>query len=108
MRFSPQQFMPQKMKKTPERKCMGCNEKRPKTELIRIVRTPEGEILLDGKGKVSGRGVYICPEKKCFEKAKKAKRFERSLEVEIPESVYEELENKLENLEKTPASEVQS
>ena len=87
--------MPQKMKKVPERKCMGCNEKKPKKELIRIVRTPDGEILLDDKGKISGRGVYICPSAECFAKSKKAKRFERSLEVEIPEEVYEALEKKL-------------
>lgn len=100
--------MPQKMKKIPERKCMGCNEKKPKKELIRIVRTSEGEILLDGKGKISGRGVYICPDKKCFDKARKAKRFERSLEVEIPENVYDELENKLATVDLGDASEVQS
>lgn len=91
--------MPQKMKKVPERKCMGCGEKRAKKELIRIVRTPEGNILLDGKGKISGRGVYICPEKSCLEKAKKAKRFERSLETEIPEEVYEDLSKSLDKLE---------
>ena len=98
--------MPQKIKKVPERKCMGCNEKRPKKELIRIVRTPEGEILLDDKGKISGRGVYICPKKDCFVKSRKAKRFERSLEVEIPEVVYDALENKLSEIEEV--SEVQS
>ncbi len=90
--------MPQKNKKIPERKCTGCNEIRPKKELIRIVRTPDGEIQLDDKGKISGRGVYICPDKKCFDKAKKAKRFERSLEVEIPETIYTELETKLADL----------
>lgn len=98
--------MPQKIKKVPERKCMGCNEKRPKKELIRIVRTPEGEILLDDKGKISGRGVYICPKKDCFVKSRKAKRFERSLELEIPEEVYDALENKLSEIEEV--SEVQS
>ena len=85
---------------------MGCNEKRPKKELIRIVRTPDGEILLDDKGKISGRGVYICPKMDCFVKSKKAKRFERSLEVEIPEGVYVELEKKLAEIEES--SEVQS
>lgn len=95
-------YMPQKIKKVPERKCMGCNEKRPKKELIRVVRTPEGEILLDDKGKISGRGVYICPKKDCFIKSKKAKRFERSLEVEIPEEVYVSLETKLSKLEESP------
>ena len=98
--------MPQKIKKVPERKCMGCNEKRPKKELIRIVRTPEGDILLDDKGKISGRGVYICPKKDCFVKSRKAKRFERSLEVEIPENVYDALENKLSEIEES--TEVQS
>ena len=98
--------MPQKIKKVPERKCMGCNEKRPKKELIRIVRTPEGEILLDDKGKISGRGVYICPKKECFVKSRKAKRFERSLEVEIPGEVYDALENKLSEIEEV--TEVQS
>lgn len=85
---------------------MGCNEKRPKKELIRIVRTPEGEILLDDKGKISGRGVYICPKKDCFIKSKKAKRFERSLEVEIPENVYDALEIRIAEIEKN--TEVQS
>ena len=94
------------MKKVPERKCMGCNEKKPKKELIRIVRTPDGEILLDDKGKISGRGVYICPKKDCFVKSRKAKRFERSLEVEIPENVYDALENKLSEIEES--TEVQS
>lgn len=98
--------MPQKIKKVPERKCMGCNEKRPKKELIRIVRTPEEEILLDDKGKISGRGVYICPKSECFIKSKKAKRFERSLELEIPEAVYEALEKKLAEIEE--GTEVQS
>lgn len=98
--------MPQKIKKVPERKCMGCNEKRPKKELIRVVRTPEGEIQLDDNGKVSGRGVYICPKMECFVKSKKAKRFERSLEVEIPETVYESLEKKFAELSENP--EVQS
>ena len=92
--------MTQKIKKIPERKCMGCNEKKPKKELIRIVRIPQGSIVLDDKGKVSGRGVYICYDIKCFEKAKKAKRLERCLETEIPESVYSELEMKFVDLEK--------
>ena len=98
--------MPQKIKKVPERKCMGCNEKKPKKELIRIVRTPDGQILLDDKGKISGRGVYICPRKDCFVKSKKAGRFERNLEVEIPEDVYAALENKLSEIEES--TEVQS
>ena len=83
------------VKKIPERKCMGCNEKRPKKELVRIVRTPEGEVMLDVTGKKSGRGAYICPEVSCYEKALKSKRLERTLEVEIPDSVYEQVKQNL-------------
>lgn len=83
------------VKKIPERKCMGCNEKRPKKELIRVVRTPEGDVCLDLVGKKSGRGAYICKSVSCFEKALKSKRLERTLEVEIPDSVYEEVKQNL-------------
>ena len=83
------------VKKIPERKCMGCNEKRPKKELVRVVRTPEGEVVLDTVGKKSGRGAYICKSVSCFEKAHKTKRLERVLEVEIPESVYDEVKKNL-------------
>lgn len=76
------------VKRIPERKCMGCNEKRPKKELIRVVRTPEGNVELDEVGKKSGRGAYICPKKACFERAYKSKRLERCLEIEIPEDIY--------------------
>lgn len=79
------------VKKTPERKCMGCNKKLPKKELIRVVRTPDGEVLLDITGKKSGRGAYICPKVSCYEKALKTKRLERCLEISIPESVYDEV-----------------
>ncbi len=83
------------IKKIPERKCMGCNEKRPKKELVRVVRTPEGEVLLDLTGKKSGRGAYICPCVACYEKALKTKRLERCLEAEIPQSVYEAVKENL-------------
>lgn len=83
------------VKKVPERKCMGCNEKRPKKELIRVVRTPEGDVVIDLVGKKSGRGAYICKSVSCFEKALKSKRIERCLEVEIPESVYDEMKEQL-------------
>ena len=76
-------------KKIPMRKCLGCNEMKPKKELIRAVKSPEGEISLDLTGKKSGRGAYICPDKSCFQKARKAKRLERALEAQIPESVYD-------------------
>ena len=83
-------------KKIPMRRCAGCNEQKSKKEFVRIVRTPEGEIRLDETGKMNGRGVYLCPKKSCLQKAKKAKRLERSLEVEIPEGVWEEIKGKLE------------
>ena len=85
------------VKKIPERKCMGCNEKRPKKELIRVVRTPEGEVCLDLVGKKSGRGAYICFNPKCLAAARKAKRLERAFECSIPEEVFERLEGEITN-----------
>lgn len=78
-------------KKIPMRKCLGCNEMKPKRELIRAVKSPEGEISLDLTGKKSGRGAYICPDKDCFDKARKGRRIERALETKIPEEVYDEM-----------------
>ena len=82
-------------KKIPLRKCLGCGEQKAKKDLVRIVRTPEGEIVLDKTGKKSGRGAYICPSKECFQKARKAKRFERSLEVPIAPEMYAAIEEEL-------------
>lgn len=89
-----------KTKKVPLRRCVGCNESKPKKELVRVVRTPEGEVLLDLTGKKSGRGVYVCKNVKCFEAAKKSKRFEKSLsaddiKVSIPDEVYDRMEEEL-------------
>ena len=78
-------------KKIPERKCVGCGDTKPKKELIRIVRTPEGEIEVDTTGKKNGRGAYICPEEECLKEAFKKKRLEGSLKKQIPESKKEEL-----------------
>ena len=101
--------MPQKTKKIPMRKCMGCNEVKSKRELIRIVREPDGKITLDERGKVSGRGVYICPDEACFGKAKKANRLARSLECEIPDEIYQNLEERLKEINtQTEKPEVQS
>ena len=83
------------VRKIPTRRCTGCNEHFPKNTLIRVLRTPEGEIILDLTGKKSGRGAYICKNAACFKKAHKAKRLEASLECEIPDSVYEALANSL-------------
>jgi predicted RNA-binding protein YlxR (DUF448 family) len=79
-------------KKIPVRMCSGCMQRFPKKELIRVVRSPEGDISLDFKGKKSGRGAYVCPNAECLKKARKAKRLERALEAPITEDVYDKLE----------------
>lgn len=79
------------VKKIPERKCMGCAEKFPKKELLRIVREPEGNVCIDITGKKNGRGVYICKRAECFKKVRKADRLSKSLEVKVPEEIYDEL-----------------
>lgn len=83
-------------KKVPERKCIGCSEKKAKNELIRIVRLPDGGgVEIDRTGKKSGRGAYICPSKACLKKARK--RLETSLECKIPDEILEKLELEIEN-----------
>ncbi len=84
-------------KKIPQRQCMGCRERKAKKELIRVVRTPEGAVCLDFSGKLNGRGSYLCPNLECLKKARKAKSLERSLEVSIPEEVYDRLEKEMAN-----------
>ena len=86
-------------KKIPERKCLGCMQSFPKSTLVRIVRSPEGEISLDLTGKKSGRGAYICKSADCLSKAMKAKRFERALECQIPDEVVETMRKELEEAE---------
>lgn len=83
------------VKKQPTRRCTGCGEHFPKCELIRVLRTPEGDIVIDAGGKRSGRGAYICKSVTCFRKARKQKRLEASLECSIPEEVYAKLEEEL-------------
>lgn len=82
-------------RKVPSRKCIGCNEMKEKKELLRIIKTPEEEILLDRTGKNNGRGAYICYSIQCLEKAKQSKALERSLKIAIPAEVYEQLEKEL-------------
>ena len=82
-------------KKLPERKCVGCNERRTKNELVRIVRTPEGEILIDRTGKKSGRGAYLCHDAACFAKAVKARRLQTALTCEIPDTIITAIEKEL-------------
>lgn len=85
----------QKTRKIPVRQCLGCNEHKPKKEMIRVLRTPEGEIVLDLTGKKSGRGAYVCPSLSCFKKARKSKRIESVLECKIPEEIYDEMEKNI-------------
>ena len=79
------------MKSIPLRTCMGCNEKKPKKELVRIVKNKEGEIFIDKTGKAEGRGAYICDSLECLEKVVKSKRLEKVLESSISEEVYNNL-----------------
>ena len=88
------------VKKIPERKCMGCNEKKPKKQLIRIVRTPEGEVVLDTTGKRSGRGAYICKSPECLKKARKSGALQRAFGENVPDSVWETIETELGESEK--------
>ena len=89
-----------KQKKIPMRQCLGCNEHKAKGELLRVLRTPEGEIVLDFTGKRSGRGAYICYDIKCLKKARKSKRIEGNLEMSIPEEIYDRMESELEGYER--------
>lgn len=79
-------------KKIPVRSCVGCGEARPKNELVRIVRTPEGEIITDFTGKANGRGAYICKNVQCLKKAEKSKRIDRAFGVPVAEEIYRKLE----------------
>ena len=81
-----------KERKQPERRCTGCGEHFPKSTLVRVVRTPEGEIVLDLPGKRSGRGAYICKKRDCLKKARKSRRIEQSLEAAISPEIYDKLE----------------
>lgn len=86
-----------KVKKIPLRMCTGCMEMKPKKELIRIVRSKEGEVSVDLTGKKAGRGAYICKSTECLEKAFKAKRLSRNLEVNIDEEIYNRLKEEIIN-----------
>lgn len=87
--------MEKKVRKIPVRQCMGCNEHKPKAELLRVVRAPDGMVSLDFTGKKSGRGAYICREVRCLQKARKSRRLERVLECVIPDEVYDAMEQEL-------------
>ena len=85
-------------KKIPQRQCMGCRERKAKRELIRVVRSPEGEVSLDFGGKKNGRGAYICPNPECLKKARKSRALERAFDAPIPAEIYEQLAAELEVL----------
>ena len=85
----------QKVKKIPQRQCVGCRTMKDKKALLRVVRTPEGAVVLDRTGKLSGRGAYICPDGECLKKARKARALERAFSAEVPGEVYEALEAQL-------------
>jgi len=89
----PKQNQPKR--KIPERRCVGCVGTFPKKDLIRVVRSPEGEISIDFTGKKSGRGAYLCKSEACFKKARKSGILKRSLECEISEEIYAELEKEI-------------
>lgn len=78
-------------RRVPTRTCVGCRTQRGKKELVRVVRTPEGEVVLDPTGKRSGRGAYLCPRVECLADARKSKALERALEKEIAPEIWEEL-----------------
>ncbi len=82
-------------KKIPVRQCVGCREMKEKRELIRVVKSPEGEISLDFKGKKPGRGAYLCPAPECLKRARKARALERAFETALPPEVYEALEEQM-------------
>ena len=83
-------------KKIPQRQCMGCRERKNKKDMIRVVRETSGNVTLDFSGKLNGRGAYICPNSECLKKAQKAKSLERSLEVPIPQEVYDRMIREME------------
>lgn len=86
-------------KKIPLRQCVGCNEMKNKKEMLRVLKTAEGEVILDTTGKMSGRGAYLCKNAECLKKAIKHKGIERSLKMEIDKTVYEKLEKEFLNIE---------
>lgn len=83
-------------KKIPMRQCLGCREMKPKRELIRVVRAPEGEISLDFRGKKPGRGAYVCPNPECLKRIRKSKALERAFSAQLPAEVYDALEAEME------------
>ena len=88
------------VKKIPLRQCIGCGEMKSKKEMIRVIKTAEGEIFLDAPGLKHGRGAYLCPSMECFKKAVKGRGLERSFKMAIPREVYETLEKEMEEIDR--------
>ena len=88
------------VKKIPLRQCIGCGEMKSKKEMIRVIKTAEGEILLDATGRKNGRGAYLCPSMECFKKAVKGRGLDRSFKMAIPREVYETLEKEMEEIDR--------
>ena len=84
-----------KIRKSPQRTCVGCREVKSKWDLVRIVRTPEGAVKIDPTGKLSGRGAYVCPSRACLDLAVKGKRLDKALGVQVPDEVIDELAESL-------------
>lgn len=89
-------------KHVPLRQCLGCREHKPKRDLVRVVRTPEGKLSLDRSGKVSGRGAYLCTRPECFQRAKKIHALDRALGQSVPEGLYDQLAAELASLPPPP------
>ena len=87
-------------RKIPMRKCIGCQEMKSKKEMLRVIRTPEEELVIDTTGRKNGRGAYLCKQSACFEKACKNKGLERSLKMQIPKEVYGQLEEEMKNIDR--------
>lgn len=86
-------------KKIPLRKCVGCGEMKSKKDFMRVLKTAEGEILLDTTGRKNGRGAYLCISRECLEKARKNKGLERSFKMNIPNEVYDNLQKEFDAIE---------
>ena len=88
-------------KKIPLRLCVGCREMKPKKDMIRVVKTPENEIILDTTGRKNGRGAYLCNDVECLKKAVKSSAIDRALKINVEKSVYEEMERQMSNENET-------
>ena len=89
-----------KYKKVPMRQCVGCRELRNKKDLMRILKTPDNNVIFDDTGRMNGRGAYICPSVECLKKARRTKAIERSLDISIPDEVYDAIERQMSELDK--------